>query len=444
MQKTIQSKDIKNLLLSSLGGALEYYDFILFVVFSRYISHHFFPESMNDFWKSFFVYSTFASGYLARPLGGIIMAHFGDRLGRKNMFLASILLIVIPTSLLSILPTYTTLGIFAPLFLIFVRVAQGVAVGGEVPCSWVFLGEHTPSKYHGFFLGFLTASIAVGILLGSIVSLILHQIFCESVMQEWGWRIPFFIGGIFGLISIYLRKFLSETPIFVDLKKEGKIESFPLLQIFKHNKQETILAMLSACVLAGCVISLTLFFPKFIGEIFKWDISHNNILQIFGLLFYFAGCILFGILRDKTNIVKSCLVFSLLLLLSTLLLCYGLYYLHHSLIFVIACYLLACFSSGIVNFCPIMIVGLFKPQVRLSGISFSYNLAQAIMGGITPPLIFILHTFSKSHSALASPLVVYAYFVFLILLVGVSIFWLSKIKPNQELRGGEGKPQKLS
>lgn len=429
MQTTIQSRDIKNLLLSSLGGALEYYDFILFVVFSRYISYHFFPESMNDFWKSFFVYSTFASGYLARPLGGIIMAHFGDRLGRKNIFLTSILLIVIPTSLLSILPTYATLGILAPLFLIFVRIAQGVAVGGEVPCSWVFLSEHTPPKYHGFFLGFLTASIAVGILLGSIVSLILHQIFSEAVMQEWGWRIPFFIGGIFGLISIYLRKFLSETPIFVNLKKEGKIESFPLLQIFKNNKQETILAMLSACVLAGCVISLTLFFPKFIGEILKWDISQNNILQIFGLLFYFLGCVSFGILKDKTSIAKSCLLFASLFLLSMLLLCYGLYNLHHTT-FVIICYLLACFSSGIVNFCPIMMVQLFKPQVRLSGISFSYNLAQAVMGGITPPLIFLLHTFSKAHSSLASPLAIYAYFIFLMLLVGVSIFWLSKIKSN--------------
>lgn len=430
MQESIQSKDIKNLLLSSLGGALEYYDFILFVIFSRYISYHFFPENMDDFWKSFFVYSTFASGYLARPLGGIIMAHFGDRLGRKNIFLTSILLIVIPTSLLSILPTYATLGIFAPLFLIFIRIAQGVAVGGEVPCSWVFLSEHTPSKHHGFFLGFLTASIAAGILLGSIVSLILHQIFSETVMQEWGWRIPFVLGGIFGFISIYLRKFLSETPIFVDIKKEGKIESFPLLQIFKNSKQETILAMLSACVLAGCVISLTLFFPKFIGEIFKWDISQNNILQVFGLLFYFLGCILFGILKDKTNIAKSCLIFSILVLSSTLLLCYELYYLRHSSSFVIVYYLLACFGAGIVNFCPIMIVNLFKPQVRLSGISFSYNLAQAVIGGITPPLIFLLHTFAKNHLSFISPLIVYAYFVFLMILVGVSVFWLSKIKPD--------------
>lgn len=430
MQKTIHSKDIKTLILSSLGGALEYYDFILFVIFSRYISYHFFPESMNDFWKNFFVYTTFASGYLTRPLGGIIMAHFGDRFGRKNIFLTSILLIVIPTSLLSVLPTYSTLGILAPLFLIFVRIAQGVAVGGEVPCSWVFLSEHTSPKHHGFFLGFLTASIAVGILIGSIVSLILHQIFSETLMQDWGWRIPFVIGGIFGLISIYLRKFLSETPVFTTIKKEGKIETFPLLQIFKENKQEIFLSMLSACVLAGCVIALTLFFPKFIGEIFKWDISQNNILQIFGLMFYFIGCVFFGIFKDKMGIIKSCLFFSFVFLLSTLLLCCGLYYLHSPAIFVIICYLLACFSSGIVNFSPIMIVNLFKPQVRLSGISFSYNLAQAIMGGITPPVIFLIHTFSKTHSSIVSILAMYAYFIFLIFLVGVSVIWFLHIKPK--------------
>lgn len=428
----INKKDLKILFLSSLGGALEYYDFILFVVFSQYIAYHFFPETMNEFWKNFFVYSAFASGYIARPLGGIVMAHFGDKMGRKNIFLASVLLMVIPTFLLSFLPTYATVGIFAPLFLVFIRIAQGISIGGEVPCSWVFISEHTSKKYHGIFLGVLTASIALGILLGSVVSLILHQLFSYRVMQEWGWRIPFFLGGIFGLISVYLRNFLSETPVFQAIAQEDKIEKYPLVQAFRVHRQEIILSIFSACVLAGSIISLILFFPKFIGEILGWDISKNNVLQIFGLVFYFIGCVTFGILRDREGIAKTGFIFILLFAISTFFLCYGLYgYLKQPLLIVLF-YVGSCMSAGIVVLCPLTLVNLFSPQMRLSGISFSYNFAQALIGGIAPPIIFILHTLTKENCRFFFYPVIYSYFMMVIFFASINIFWFIKMKKRQK------------
>ena len=137
--------ELKTLGLSSLGGILEFYDFIIVFFFAKIISQHFFPAGIGEFWAMLNTYGTFAAGYLARPLGGVVMAHFGDKFGRKNMFMLSIALMVIPTFSLAVIPTYETIGYAAPLFLILVRICQGIAIGGELPGAWVFIHEHAPA-----------------------------------------------------------------------------------------------------------------------------------------------------------------------------------------------------------------------------------------------------------------------------------------------------------
>lgn len=423
--QTLTPKDLKILFLSSLGGALEYYDFILFVIFAQYISFHFFPDSLSDFWKSFFVYSAFASGYMARPLGGIVMAHFGDKFGRKNIFVLSILLIVVPTFSLTFLPTYATLGIFAPLFLVLVRLAQGIAVGGEVPCSWVFVSEHTTRVHRGAFLGVLSAGITAGILLGSVVSLLLHEIFSHEEMLSWAWRVPFFLGGIFGLLAIYLRRFLSETPTFRQMQEEGSIKRFPLFEAFKSHKKAILLSMLSTCFLAGGVMGVILFAPRFVGQVLGWSAVRNDLLQIGGLWLYFLGCVVAGAAGDRFGIARACKVFALGFGFSTLGFCIALYVFASPQI-TIALYLLTCLSAGIINFCPMIMMELFEPQVRLSGASFSYNIGQAIIGGITPPVIFLLHTFSRTHTGALAPLGLYAYFVIIALLAWACAVWFGR------------------
>ncbi|MCV3436424.1 MFS transporter, partial [Campylobacter lari] len=136
MSKNLSKKDIKVLGLSSLGGTLEFYDFIIFVFFASYISKNFFPENLSPFWQMFNTYGIFAAGYLARPLGGIVMAHFGDKFGRKKMFMLSILLMVVPTFMLAFIPAYESIGYLCIVFLVFVRVCQGIAIGGELPGAW--------------------------------------------------------------------------------------------------------------------------------------------------------------------------------------------------------------------------------------------------------------------------------------------------------------------
>src|SRR5690606_14109508 len=148
----------------------EFYDFIIFVFFAAVIGQLFFPPDIPDWLRQMQTFGIFAAGYLARPLGGIIMAHFGDLFGRKRMFMISVLLMSIPTLIIGLLPTYAAIGIAAPVLLLLMRILQGAAVGGEVPGAWVFVAEHVPENRVGLACGVLTCGLTVGILLGSLMA----------------------------------------------------------------------------------------------------------------------------------------------------------------------------------------------------------------------------------------------------------------------------------
>ena len=153
--------EFRTLALASLGGALEFYDFIIFVFFTAVIGRLFFAASLPDWLRQFQTFGIFAAGYVARPLGGIVMAHFGDTRGRKRMFTLSVLLMAIPTLLIGFLPTYSSIGIGAPLLLLAMRIMQGIAIGGEAPGGWVFVAEHARHGRTGLAVGLLTGGLRV-------------------------------------------------------------------------------------------------------------------------------------------------------------------------------------------------------------------------------------------------------------------------------------------
>ena len=212
--RPLNRQDIKTLLLASLGGALEFYDFVIFVYFANSIGKLFFPPDMPAWLKDLQTYGIFAAGYLARPVGGIVMAHFGDMLGRKRMFTLSVFLMAVPTLLVGLLPTYSALGYGAPILLLVLRILQGAAIGGEVPGAWVFVSEHVPAKRVGMACGMLTGGLTSGILLGSLAATAVNVNLAPEQVLDYGWRIPFLLGGLLGLLAVYLRSYLQETPVF--------------------------------------------------------------------------------------------------------------------------------------------------------------------------------------------------------------------------------------
>lgn len=407
--------ELKTLGLSSLGGILEFYDFIIVFFFAKIISQHFFPAGIGEFWAMLNTYGTFAAGYLARPLGGVVMAHFGDKFGRKNMFMLSIALMVIPTFSLAVIPTYETIGYAAPVFLILVRICQGIAIGGELPGAWVFIHEHAPAGHKNAFVGFLTGCVTGGILLGSFVALLMNFIYTPAELSDWAWRVPFVIGGVFGLISINLRRFLQETPVFKKMRESKALAKFPLEEVVKTSRFGIWISMFITWVLTGCIVVFILLMPGFVGGVLGFSPFETTYFQMGGLVCIVSSCWLTGRLADKHNPSTLCILFSAGFAVSSAAFFSLLYTAAPVVSEVVLAYFATCFFAGIMNFCPIFMCDVFPARIRFSGISFAYNIAYALSGAFTPQLSFALHAYAKTHPDTLGAMGLSAYIVFLAL-----------------------------
>jgi MFS family permease len=217
-RRLLAAGDYKALALAGLGGTLEFYDFIIFVFFAQAVGQLFFPPEIPEWLRQAQTLGVFAVGYFVRPLGGMLIAHFGDRLGRKRMFTLSIFLMGAATLGMGLLPVYRQIGAWAPTALLLLRIVQGAAIGGELPAAWVFVAEHVPANRVGFACGTLTAGLTAGILLGSVIATIVNSLWTPPEILAWAWRLPFVLGGVFGLCSVYLRRLLQETPVFEEMR----------------------------------------------------------------------------------------------------------------------------------------------------------------------------------------------------------------------------------
>ncbi|HQY55780.1 MAG TPA: MFS transporter, partial [Dokdonella sp.] len=260
--RVLSRRDLRTLMLAALGGALEFYDFIIFVFFTAVIAELFFPPDMPEWLRQAQTFGIFAAGYLARPLGGIIMAHFGDRAGRKRMFMLSVLLMALPTLLMGLLPTHASIGIAAPLLLLLLRVLQGAAVGGEVPGAWVFVSEHVPPSRIGLACGTLTAGLTFGILLGSLVATAVNSTWTPDEVLDWAWRMPFILGGLFGMLAVWLRRYLDETPVFEEMRRRRElVKGLPLKVVLQGHWGAVIRTMLITWMLTAGIVVVILMTP---------------------------------------------------------------------------------------------------------------------------------------------------------------------------------------
>ncbi|WP_077047994.1 MFS transporter [Pseudomonas sp. KK4] len=384
--------DYKTLGLAALGGALEIYDFIIFVFFALTLSQLFFPPQMPEWLRLLQSFGIFVTGYLARPLGGILMAHFADRLGRKRVFSLSILMMALPCLLIGVMPTYAQIGYFAPLLLLLLRVLQGAAVGGEVPSAWVFVAEHAPAGHRGYALGFLQAGLTFGYLLGALTATFLAQAFTPAQILDYAWRYPFLLGGVFGVIGVWLRRWLSETPVFMAMqaRREEQVE-LPLRAVLREHRLAMLPAMILTCVLTSAVVVFVVITPTMMQKTFGMTASHTFALSALGIVFLNIGCVLAGLLVDRIGAWRTVMFYSLLLPVGI-----GVLYtcLIHGGDWVGLAYSIAGLGCGVVGAVPSVMVSLFPARIRVSGISFTYNIAYAAWASITPLLLIGLMPWS--------------------------------------------------
>ena len=384
--------DYKTLGLAALGGALEIYDFIIFVFFALTLSQLFFPPEMPEWLRLLQSFGIFVTGYLARPLGGILMAHFADRLGRKKVFSLSILMMALPCLLIGIMPTYAQIGYFAPLLLLLLRILQGAAVGGEVPSAWVFVAEHAPAGHRGYALGFLQAGLTFGYLIGALTATFLAQAFTPEQILDYAWRYPFLLGGVFGVIGVWLRRWLSETPVFMAMQARREASGeLPLRTVLREHRLAVLPAMILTCVLTSAVVVFVVITPTMMQKTFGMTASHTFALSALGIVFLNIGCVLAGLLVDRIGAWRTVMLYSLLLPL-------GIGVLYSSLIlgsdWIGLAYAVAGLACGVVGAVPSVMVSLFPARIRVSGISFTYNIAYAAWASITPLLLIGLMPWS--------------------------------------------------
>ena len=381
-------RDLRTLGLAALGGALEFYDFIIFVFFTGAIAQLFFPPDTPEWLRQLQTFGLFAAGYLARPLGGIVMAHFGDRAGRKRMFLLSVLLMAVPTLMIGLLPTFAEIGHAAPLALLVLRLMQGAAVGGEVPGAWTFVAEHVPARHVGFACGTLTAGLTAGILLGSLVATAVNTGMSPQQVLDHGWRLPFLAGGVFGLGAVFLRRMLEETPVFEALRERRELaRGLPLRIVLAGHGRAVGVSMLLTWLLTAAIVVVILMTPTLIQTLYAIPAADALAANSIATLALTIGCVVYGVLADRHGAARVLALGCVLLLASTLALYLGLARMPAQLPLL---YGVAGFCVGVVGVIPVMLVRAFPPAVRFSGISFAYNVAYAIFGGLTPLFVKLM------------------------------------------------------
>ena len=212
---------------AAIGNTVEWYDFAIYSTLATYIADQFFPSG-DETAALLSTFAVFAAAFFMRPLGGFFFGPLGDKIGRQRVLALVIILMSGSTFIIGLVPSYDSIGVAAPLLLLLLRCVQGFSAGGEYGSGACYLAEFAPDKNRGFVVSFLVWSVVVGFLLGSLTVTGLETMLSESAMSSYGWRIPFLIAGVLGVVGLYIRLRLGDTPEFEDLREKGEVASSPL------------------------------------------------------------------------------------------------------------------------------------------------------------------------------------------------------------------------
>src|SRR5688500_14632052 len=237
----------KVIFASSLGTVFEWYDFYLYGSLAAIIAKQFF-SALDPTSGFIFALLAFAAGFAVRPFGALVFGRIGDMIGRKYTFLITIVIMGLSTFLVGILPSYTTIGVAAPIILIGLRLLQGLALGGEYGGAATYVAEHAPHGKRGFYTSFIQTTATLGLFMAIIVILGIRTYMGEEAFTEWGWRLPFLLSAFLLIVSVWIRLSLNESPMFQQMKEAGARSKAPLTEAFGTwaNAKVALLALFGA------------------------------------------------------------------------------------------------------------------------------------------------------------------------------------------------------
>ncbi|MBN9359391.1 MAG: MFS transporter [Herbaspirillum huttiense] len=360
-----------------IGNGLEWFDFTVYSFFAVIIAKLFFPTG-NDLTSLLLAVATFGVGFFMRPVGGILLGIYADRVGRKAALSVTILLMAVGTTMIGLAPTYESVGLFAPLIIVVARLLQGFSAGGEMGSATAFLTEYAPERERAYYSSWIQASIGVAVLLGAAVGTFVTTSLDPQALSSWGWRLPFLLGIIIGPVGYYIRNHLEETPTF--LEEKDKTDS-PLKEVIRNFPRETSASFSMVILWTVCTYVLLFYMPTYSVKVLKLPQTTGFIAGMVGGLCIMVLAPIVGRLADRIGrrpLLSGAAALILVLAypmfayinsapsLSTLLI--------FQLVFgtLIAAYtgpILAAFSE------------LFPAKVLSTGLSVAYNLAVTIFGG---------------------------------------------------------------
>ncbi|GGE45071.1 MFS transporter [Pullulanibacillus camelliae] len=370
----------KAIAAGSIGNAMEFYDWGIYGYFAAVISEKFFPPG-NDFVALLSTFAVFAVGFFMRPIGSLFFGPLGDRFGRQKVLSLSVILMGIGTLLIGILPTYHQIGVLAPILLVVARLIQGFSAGAEWGSSTSFLVEYAPQNRRGFYGSFQQFSTIGGMLLSSLIATLFVTILSDKALNAWGWRIPFIIGIIIGIIGLYMRSQVKETPKFRETLSEGKDSKSPLLEILKHPKG-IFVAIGFTISWTVCYYVLLTYMPTYIKEVMDLSYADGLVSNLIVLIFLMIFIPITGLLSDRFGrrplLLISCgglAVFSYPLFLLI-----GSSFLSILLPQLLLAIFIVCFAGP----GPAALAEVFPTRVRNSSLSIGYNIGVALFGGTAP------------------------------------------------------------
>jgi MHS family proline/betaine transporter-like MFS transporter len=384
----------KTLLAGAIGNVLEWYDFALYGYFAPVFAALFFPSNSPSV-SLIAAFGIFAVGFLARPLGAMLFGYWGDTQGRRSALAWSILLMAVPTCLVGLLPTYETMGAVAPIALTLCRFLQGLSVGGEFTGSATFLVEHSAASQRGYVGSWAGFSAQIGALFGSGVGALIASNLADEALHQWGWRIPFMMGGLIAVVGWYLRTGVPESPAFETIRLAGGLASSPVRDVFTTQRLAmakvvglvwlhgvafyllyvyltTYLVTVTTVPLAtvlflntGCMTLLALLIPLMGAWSDRIGQPPLLIAGAAGLALLSYPCFLWLTSNDLPRVITAQILLTVL----------------------VACYMGPFFAT---------VADLFPTPQRYTGLSVGYNIGAALFGGTAPLIATLLIEWSSN------------------------------------------------
>lgn len=380
-----QSPSLKQILVASLAGTtVEWYDFFAFATASAIVFNVLFFPSFDPLVGTLLAFSTLAVGFLARPLGGVVFGHFGDRIGRKTMLIIALIVMGTSTVLVGLLPTYAAIGVAAPIILVALRFIQGIALGGELGGAVLMAVEHAPQGRRGLYGSFPQMGVPLGLVLSNLIFLPVTALPDEQFLA-WGWRIPFLISVVLVGVGLFVRLKIMETPAFNQVRETDTVARMPIVELLRIHWKEVLLAC-GAYLTCGVTFYVIVTFSLTYGtEQLNMDRSTMLTLVLVSSVFMLFALPAFGALSDRIGRRPMYLIgaagmglaaFPLFWLLGT-----------RVLVLMFLGYLLAVIAFSIsYGALGAFFAEIFSTRVRYSGLSLGYQLG-TIVGGAFVPII---------------------------------------------------------